>query len=285
MEGTCALYGTNSILVESHIIPKFVFKYFRKTGSNYIRRLSKPNSRLQDGDKMYLLSKEAEAKFSKSERWFAENVFKPYQNDGIKRIGYDDNLFYFVTSVLWRVLLRETKSGVYNDKPYFGKLLKVELEWRNFLSNYSFPYNFNGIHILLTDRIMYHDLSLKGVDYYMSRCIDSTIVSNPEGTYTFVYTKFLKFILFGFVVGGLDQNFIGTKIHPTNGYITVPQYIYDQEFLGFFPGRIKEINNLASPSENQQKVIDNECIKDLRNLHNTDAWQSLLNDWTNLDPE
>jgi len=119
MKEKCALYDFDCDLQKSHIIPKFVSKYFTATGSKYIRGFANPNQRLQDLYKMDLLSIKAENKFSIYEKWFAENIFKPYQISDLRSIHYNENLYYFVIPVLWRVIHREMKFHEYADKPFY----------------------------------------------------------------------------------------------------------------------------------------------------------------------
>jgi len=284
MKGTCALFDFECELQKSHILPKFIGTYFTLTGSKFLRAAANPNKRLQDLDKMYLLSKDAEEKFSIYEKWFAENIFKPYQLNQNMDFEYNDKLYYFSISVLWRVLKRELHYHNYKEKPFFTKALRTEFEWRKFLKDFEFPRNYCKINIFLTDRVMYHDFNLSGVDYYFSRAIDSTIVSNDDGSYCFVYAKFLKFIIFGFIDGFNEEEFKSTLINPISGRITVPQPIYDQEFLRYYFYRIREINALPSASQNQQKIINDQFFKEYEDLKNKEAWEIILNDWNNLNP-
>lgn len=53
MKGICALYDYETDLLESHIYPKFVINYTKKTGSNYLRQFVKPNIRQQGGARMF----------------------------------------------------------------------------------------------------------------------------------------------------------------------------------------------------------------------------------------
>lgn len=65
MKGICELYRIETELRESHIYPKFVIDYTKKTGSKYLRKFDNPNKRQQDGIKLHLLSEKAEQEFSK----------------------------------------------------------------------------------------------------------------------------------------------------------------------------------------------------------------------------
>ena len=107
MRGECKLYGTETELRASHIIPKFVIDYFKATGSRYLRRFNVPNQRLQDGIKRNYLCHEAEQLFGVKEKWFSEHIFKPFMENGKSSFQYDENLYYFLISVLWRCLLHQ----------------------------------------------------------------------------------------------------------------------------------------------------------------------------------
>lgn len=72
MKGICKLYHLETELQESHIFPKFVINYTKKTGSKYLRSFIEPDKRMQDGIKKHLLGQDAEQDFSKREKWFAE---------------------------------------------------------------------------------------------------------------------------------------------------------------------------------------------------------------------
>lgn len=63
MEGICRLYKIKSDLQDSHIYPKFVINYTKKTGSKYLRGFDNPDIRMQDGIKKYLLSRKANKNF------------------------------------------------------------------------------------------------------------------------------------------------------------------------------------------------------------------------------
>ena len=94
MKGQCKLFGFESEMQESHIYPRFVIKFMKKTGgTNYIRNVTNPNKREQDGLKRYWLSKEAEQKFGIREKWFSENIFLPYIENNQKHFEYDERLF------------------------------------------------------------------------------------------------------------------------------------------------------------------------------------------------
>ena len=102
MKGKCNLCGNERELQNSHVIPKFVYKWMGKTGGKFFRTPSNPNIRQQDGIKQRLLCHECEQLFSINEKWFSENVFYPYLNNNHNVIQYNQELARFIISVLWR---------------------------------------------------------------------------------------------------------------------------------------------------------------------------------------
>lgn len=277
MKGRCKLYETEGEILKSHIFPKFVIEYMRNTGSKYLRNFSQPNRRIQDGPKKYLLSPKAEQEFSLREKWFAENIFYPYLQEKRMQFEYNENLYYFSISFLWRVLLIHIDDKNIRKLPFFSTLREAEKEWKLFLREYKFP-KYNRFYIFFTDRIKSHNLNIEGVDFYMTRAMDATIVSNSDGSFVAVYAKFLRFIFWGIVKDGDENKISDLKIDPIKGKIKVPQRLEDETISGFFVNRIVEIENLPKPSINQQSKIEDEILRDKNKFINSDAGQSIIND-------
>jgi hypothetical protein len=107
----CALCYEELKLMKSHIVPKFVFNYLKKTSlTGKFRDPTNFNKRLQDGPKYKLLCENCEQLFSESERYFSENIFSPYIHDVKMKLKYDYNLKYFIESIHWRFLLTQMQS-------------------------------------------------------------------------------------------------------------------------------------------------------------------------------
>ncbi|AKL95575.1 hypothetical protein CACET_c21280 [Clostridium aceticum] len=79
----CALCKKKAELKNSHIIPKFVTDWIKKTGpTGFLRDTNNAfRLRVQDGLKVHLLCGECEQLFSKHEKIFAEKIFIPYLKD------------------------------------------------------------------------------------------------------------------------------------------------------------------------------------------------------------
>lgn len=284
MKGICALYDKETELMESHIFPKFVIKHTKKTGSQYLRRVVEPNKREQDGLKLHLLSFDAEQEFSLREKWFAENIFVPYLS-GKHTLEYNENLYYFAISFLWRILVTEFKTDEnLKNKWYFDQIKEVEIEWKNFLANGKIPKKYHNVNLLLTDRIISHTMDLKGVDFYFTRAMDGTIVDNPNHTFVIMYGKFNRFVFWSVIKSPeYSDELYDVEIHPRKGTIEIPQDLGYEPILSFMTNRIKEIEKFPLPNQVQQDKIEKEILKDPQKFWDSDVGQSLYNDNFNLE--
>lgn len=283
MKGICKLYKIECDLKESHIFPKFIIDYFKSTGSPFMRNFNSPNRRMQDGIKKYYLSDQAEQEFSKREKWFAENIFKDYQENKKKSFQYDENLYYFLISLLWRGLHTELELSDTSQLSYYSLLLKVEEEWRNFLIDQKTPTTFNDVNLFLTDNIKSHNINATGLDYYFTRTFDIATLADPTGSCIFMYCKFMKFIVWATIKDihpNINKDLI---ISPQKGSIHFPQNVADGYILEGLIQRVKEIESLPQPSARQLAKIEQDVLKNPDVIYKSDAGKSILNDLQNLD--
>ncbi len=278
MKGICRLTHKEADLRHSHIYPKFVINWMKDTGSPYLRNLSNPNLRFQDGYKKHLLSQEAEQLFSEKEKWFAENVFHPYLNDPATDLKYDDNLFYFSISMLWRILILELDDPTINTFRYYEQLIEAEAQWRTFLQNKTYPKNYDRILLILTGRIRSHDITSSNVDYYLTRSADGTIVFNDTTYFCSVYVKFARFIFFGLIQNGDENAMNEVKVNPIGGIIEPPKHFAEPNIVSFFNSRVKQLDEKTLPSEKQQNVIYEDFEKGKGKIIGTDLYESIETD-------
>lgn len=285
MKGKCALYKTEEDLRESHIYPKFVIKYTKRTGSKYLRRIVKPNKREEDGIKLYLLGHKAEQEFAVREKWFAENIFVPYLTDEKYVLPYNENMYYFAISFLWRVLVLNIKKDENIKKFwYYEILLQTEKEWREFLIGGNVPTNYSNINLMFTSRVLDNNSGLKGVDFYLTRIMDATIVDNENETFLLVYGKFNKFIFWAVLKNPEGQKLLtDTLINPKKGSFNIPQNLDYYPINSFIGNRIREFNSYPLPNETQQKKIEKEILKDPESFWKSEVGKSLFNDTFNLE--
>lgn len=279
MKGNCRLYGTEGELRSSHLMPKFVIDYLKQTGSKYLRNFSNPNQRLQDGLKRNYLSHEAEQVFSIKEKWFAENIFKPFMEKGEHNFHYDENLYYFLISVLWRGLLHQMENSAISNDTTLNILEEVQLDWKSYLSGEKKAPQFSDVNLFLTDNIKSHNTGIMGLDFYFTRMIDLTIFSDDKGDHIYVYGKFLKFIFWSTIKDprNIDNSIV--QIKQSGGIINFPQNFQDSFFMEALIFRVKAISELPQPNDQQLQKITDEVLKNPKAFFNSEAGGSIMNDW------
>lgn len=280
MKGTCALTQKETELKLSHIYPKFVIEWMKETGSTYLRRVVTPNRRQQDGYKIPLLGEEAEQLFSIREKWFAEKIFRPYLNNSTITIDYNENLYYFALSMLWRILTLELRNPAISDFKHYQTMLNAEKQWRDFLYKDIYPIDFDNVHIFITDRFHSHDYNMDGVEYYFCRQLDGTTIFANENNKCVVYAKFSRFFFFGILRGWDSNPLIGLKINPIRGVIsaTGQSTIIESFFGSFFKNRINLVNSMEKASDFQQEKILNEIRKNKEVFEASEVWEIIEKD-------
>lgn len=278
MRGKCRLTLNECELQNSHIYPKFVIEWMKSTGSKFQRNYISPNWRLQDGYKRPLLSEKAELLFSKGEKWFSENVFHNYLKNRNYEIEYNENLFYFAISFLWRILILEIESLDIKNFKFTDDLYEAEKEWRDFLLNGIYPRNYDRIHLILTDDVANHTLPSENVDYFFTRSLDGTITYNEEYNKCSVFAKFAKFIFWGFVKSPDESGLIGTKIDPIKGKMKTPQQCSNIDITSFLIHRIRLYDEMPLASEKQQEIIMKEILSNKEHYKNSELFDSMIFD-------
>lgn len=135
INGQCALCRQNKELQLSHIVPHFVGRKMIKTAPGNIRITNEPNKVAQDIEKHYMLCHDCEELFSAKERWFASNIFNPWQDHKQQIFVYDENLTYFIISLGWRSLYLDLEE--YSCDPTFNKeILMIMLRAESIMRDY-----------------------------------------------------------------------------------------------------------------------------------------------------
>jgi hypothetical protein len=274
MLGKCKLCGNKDKLKESHIIPKFVYKWMKETGSGYIRTAINPNIRYQDGSKKYLLCQDCESRFSNAETYFSKTIFYPYLNEGKQKFSYDKRLMYFLVSVLWRILVNDLPGCKKENYPFIKQLTQAEEDWRKFLLEQGNLLAFSEIHLFLTNLLIDKELPVVNLNRYLTRTIDATEVSNQECCE--LYAKFSRFIIFGFVTPYDKSKWINTRIINGDGRLATPQEIRDESIGAFLIDRARlAFEPLQKISKKQQEVINEYFVKNAQKILNSDFGKAL----------
>ncbi len=275
MQGVCRLTLKQCELQNSHIYPKFVVDWMKSTGSKYLRNYTTPNRRQQDGLKKYLLSYEAEQLFSIHEKWFCENVFHKYLENQTLEIEYNESLFYFAISFLWRILVLELEHPNIQTFKFVNEMREAEKEWRDFLLNGIYPLNYDRIHLILSDNIKNHTLPSGNVEYFFTRSMDGTTAFNEEYNKCSIFAKFSKFIFLGFIKSPDESGLVGTRINPIKGIMKAPQKFDNIDVTSFFLHRIQILDKMELASENQQEKILDEIRNNREFYQNSELFNTM----------
>ena len=256
----CRLCKRDTVLQESHIIPKFVIRWLKdSSATGYLRASPAINRRSQDGLKAPLLCADCEGQFSQWESEVAKRIFYPFNKDRPKLLAYGPWLLKFAVSVSWRSLthyIDATSRSEYSEEGL--QLIEKALRaWREFLLDRGpHPGPFEQ-HMMLLDSIESAS-SLRNLPPNMNRFMIRGTHMNlvySQGQPAFMFTKMGRIALFGFIGIAYPRRWKGTKIHVREGYvggdISVPSQLL--EYLAECARKAHEQYSSISPR--QQEVI------------------------------
>ncbi len=112
----CKLCNKKAELRNSHLTPKFVISWLKKTSvTGYLRQAINPNLRKEDMNKKYLFCNDCEQLLGKYESQFAKKIFFPFvekelnewgsQTGNIPTFNYEEWLLKFIISLQFRHLI------------------------------------------------------------------------------------------------------------------------------------------------------------------------------------
>jgi len=276
----CALCGSRTRLVDSHIIPRFIFHWLKETGSGYLRTAGQPNRRVQDGHRCRLLCEDCEARFSRYEKFFAEEFHRAYVDRRQFIFPYDDRLALFIVSILWRVLVTERDGYLVTFKNRFQtEITRAEQEWRAFLLGQADLVRFSRLHLFVTDITNQDAIPVQRFNSYLARGVDLTIAWSQDDA--LVYAKFGRFVLVAYLTSYDDSDWEGTLVSQAGGVLAVPQKLGDGRFGAFLLDRARRGNELFERglSPKQRDVIDRAAKRYMPEILHTDQGRVLNADF------
>ncbi|KQM77901.1 hypothetical protein ASE74_15995 [Pedobacter sp. Leaf216] len=247
--GTCQLCKKETVLELSHLIPKFIFRWIKETGTGYMRTSDNFNKRIQDGFKDYFLCADCEDLFCEDENYFAKNIFLPVVNRDVAVLEYDHRFYGCVVSIFWRVL-KYTILAEEKDQAFYPALCALEKEWRLGLLSQGWNREDNRLHLLsgvdivtvvAEDPVEVPDKMIQ----YMGRMVDAGIADSD--TKCMLFLKIPRFLFIYQLFGFDGADFISTCIRPEGGYYDRGSAkIADTDVAGFFLGRAKMVEKMFS---------------------------------------
>jgi hypothetical protein len=224
MDGICELCGKHALILRSHVLPAFLFKWLKQAG--HIRYSETPNRRSQDGVKKDWLCRECEDLFNSFETPFATQVFHPYDVNRNLRVRYGEWMLKFCVSVSWRSLLylkQEQHFSRFNERRV--ALIDDALQtWSRFLRG---DYKHTGafeVHLL-----SFVEIDATGgvrlppnINRYLTRTIE--INAGASDSICFAFSKLGPFAVLGFVELIHPQQWKGTKILHGGGWFDAGRF-------------------------------------------------------------
>ncbi len=262
----CRLCHKEKELRESHIIPKFVFDWQKKSsGTGFMRSTETPNRRTQDGAKEHMLCADCEFLFNQWETPFATKIFHPLNRREAMRFKYESWLLKFAVSVSWRVLTWYKPDDLPEISESGKDLIARALQtWKEFLFDQCpHPSSFEQ-HMILLDV----PKSIQNIDnlppnwnrFLIRGCHINLALSDGHPLY--IYTKMGRITLLGFIGIEDPRHWVGTKIHVGRGVIggsiNVPDLLLD-----YMKERATaELHEQNKISKKQKEVIKKTYKKD-----------------------
>jgi len=283
VNGKCLLCNKDAELSLSHIIPKFVISWLKESTPSAIRGIDKPNKRVQDSEKQYLLCSQCEGLFGTWEKLFCENLFLPLHNDQshVTPIRYGPWALKFAVSVSWRVLMYyQQTDDLHHLSDKQKETARIALnDWRRFLlEELPHPGRFEQ-HLLPVDAIQnYSGSSISPfLNRYLLRSVGMSVICTNKAA--IVYTKMGHLILFGFIREDTADRWKGTKLHVNKGYIMprayhLPEYVPD--YWNEQADRAAEA--FASVSPKQSNIIKEEFVKNANELTESEIFRAMQYD-------
>lgn len=273
--GECRLCGETRELQNSHIIPRFVIRWMKKSGPTpFLRKAVDPDTRIQDHHEK-LLCEDCEQIFSDWEGKFAAQVFYPYVRDQKEEFEYEEWLHKFVLSISWRLLVSEMavwQEGEHSKNEVVEERLDT---WEAILlGKKSISEDPSNHHIFFTDKI---DIvrsdpeAPSGFEVYMHRNIDGTSVYGENQIHT--YFKFPRILFFSTIVPSEPSGFTGTRIEE-EGVIKPPQELGDL-WGGFLSGRAN-IFGQVSMSESEKEKVQDRILEDPERYFESDYFEAQI---------
>jgi len=275
--GECRLCGENRKLQNSHIIPRFVIRWMKKTGPTpFLRKAVDPNTRIQDYHEK-LLCEDCEQIFSDWEGKFATQVFYPHVRGQKEVYEYNEWLYKFVLSVSWRLLVSKMAVWHEDDHPK-NRVVEERLEtWKEILlGEKAISEDPSQHHIYFADKI---DLvksdpeAPNGFEIYMQRNLDGTSVYGGDQIHT--YFKFPKILFFSTITPSDPGGFTGTRIGE-EGVIEQPQKL--GELWGSFLLSRAEIFEQVSMSESEKEKVQDRISEDQERFFNSDYFEAQVSE-------
>lgn len=280
----CKLCGSAAPLKESHIIPRFIGRWMKKTAPTpYFRYGGDMDKRTQDLGKMKLLCGDCENLFSAWETKFANEVFYPMSN-GESMLWYKNWLLKFAASLTWRAIqVRSFEEGK-RSEAFKQNMDDMELHLSRFLLGQAKNVGSYSQHIYYISGLAVPVRpGSPMLNRYLERGVEIDFLKTDDLSEMMVYVKVPMFMFFSIGASKYRKLYETSRIkksgalHPKTHYLPggILEYIISRA------NRMHELVNSMSPESRAlaDKALMKEIEKDPQKVANTKQMQALFADY------
>lgn len=278
---TCKLCGEQRELLVSHVIPRFMMEWLKRTSPTpFLRSTTNPNKRLQDGPKQPLFCGECEQRLGALEKVFAETVFVPLNKDAAAIIHYDGALIRFCASISLRVLLYYEQVGQSHlTDTQQRRRDQAMLTWRRLLlGEIDNPGGFEQ-HLLPFDVVASADTGRLPPNFnrYLTRAMHIDVVAGSH--FALTYAKLGKVCILGIIEQPEKRVFHGSRVGLRAGTIRPRRYGAPAELADFMIAKAREErDSRGEMSTNQKAKVQRLVESDLDRLAQSDFFRAFSAD-------
>lgn len=272
--GICALCDQEKALLESHIIPKFVFRWMKRTGgTGYLRGTKNIDVRLQDGFKKRLLCTECELLLNGWETQFANKFFNLAVEDGWPNGTYTSWLSKFFASVVWRAALHMESEALLDDLSEDARkdLVGALSTWKAFILAGRTNPGKNELHLIAVGEFSQLRRQHLPPNWhrYTQRTTEMDYSFNDSGTFSAIHVKMGPVSVFGHIKNS-TQRWVGTRVAVNHGNFrfdaTLPTSLIDYYIMRAERSREK----LSNMSTKQKGVVARTILDNTDRLRTSD---------------
>ncbi len=278
----CKLCQEVHQLEDSHIIPKFIGRWLKKTsGTGYLRTIEPggKSERAQDITKIPLLCRNCEKRINEFETFFANTVFYPLKKNRLHSIPTDERIGKFAVSVSLRAIWVLLDNEDITAHKWKDKLFELEKEWRDYLLDR--PHFVKGPN---SHNIIFHNKDLMAVGLHNHPNI---ILHLMRSSAFYIYEKFEKAYVSSHMAGVQIISMIephelpvsrGTQVYPVQEFGKIqPCGIgwggYFQNLIDF-AHECNEAYSRLTPRQN--KIIKKSIGKDLERYRSSEDYKLMV---------
>ena len=262
----CRLCENATDLRESHIVPKFVFRWLKSSSPTGIRQAVEPNRRVQDGWKRPFLCGTCEAILNKHETPFASKLFVPFHEraPSVRATThyYGDWCLPFCVSMSWRVLRAAQEDGTLPNLSgsQHSAVERALGTWRDFLLGRR---RHPGEHVqyVLPLGVMASAPAETVSPYqnrYFLRTIQIDVLADEDSV--FVFSKLGRLAVLGFVTPP-KHHWRGWKVHLRKGSFPIQGFAMPNSMIAYLKAAADAYGALYERMSSRQQELARSGIR------------------------